>query len=131
MPKQKTVTTSSEKYRDRWVYTFPIAAVVGKYGRIEVNVEPVAKAGRLVSLLVWFRQHQIKEYEGVVFKIPLPKSGQLMSLPTSDGSLDFLALSHVTACAEHRGLILSSHPRDGVTALVVFALSTISSIEYK
>ena len=135
---RKTQTTkfkSAECFKDRkcaWIYRFPIRKVLHpSFGRIEVFLEPIVKRGRINSLCIEFRQHDLSELKGS-WEILTPQADTKTGISTRShaGGSFFGGVCLVVPCMEHRTLSFHAYPPDGTRALVIECLSTNIGVQF-
>lgn len=136
---KKVEARSANQFRSPrcdWHYRFPIPRVLHpKWGRIEINLEPVLERGVIRRLYLWFERHEIVELEGC-FGIPTPQANKRTVLTTytygkETGSF-FAGVWGVRPCLEHKGaLIFRSSPSDGATGLVITTLTSSINVHYE
>jgi hypothetical protein len=129
-----TEFVNADQFKDPkngWIYRFPIQQVLHpRFGRMEVEVEPVIKRGVIRALRIGFSQHEIEALKSF-FEIPTPQADKGTVLTSRSGGGSFFAgVWSVGVCQEHKLAFLNSYAPDGASALVIECLSISIGIHY-
>src|SRR5690242_15027459 len=118
-----------------WRYRFPIEEILHpKYGRIQIQVEPLTRRNKFASILVSFKNHDIPTLKEI-FEIQTPASDAVTLITSSMYSMSLSSFFEGTwavgVCAEHKSLFFLSYAPDRTTALIVEGLTSSIKIAYE
>ena len=143
MEKQEPIELrSAEGYRHekhQWMYRIPIEKVnTTGCGDIVVQVEPVTVEGRIQRLHILFANHKLPDLEGI-FVIETPMADKTTAIvswvehfETSEWARSFLWGDwRADPCVDCGGVVFTSYPCPGTTALIVEPLKMGIGIYYE